>query len=95
MDKFDWDALTEAVIGLIDRWENKRKNNKKMKMVVELEYSQIRINFLNCENNKMLQSFPVSRNESEDRGIFIYNRAYNFIKNAHKMEVQENEYYSG
>lgn len=87
MDKFEWNELTEAVIGLIDSWENKRKKNTKLRMVVQIEYSQIEINFLNVQNEEMLKTFKFDRNGVVEKSITTYNKAYNFIKNSHKMEV--------
>ena len=55
MDKLEWDDLTEAAVGLIDTWENKRKKNKRMRMVVQLEYSKIEVFFLNQHNDEILK----------------------------------------
>ena len=86
MDKLEWDDLTEALIGLIDTWENKRKKNKRMRMVVQLEYSKIEVFFLDQNNDEILKSFKFLRTQTEDEALSTYDKVYNFIKNSHKNE---------
>ena len=82
MDKLEWDDLTEAVIGLIDTWENKRK--KRMKMVVQLEYSKIEVFFLDQNNDEILKAFKFLRTQTEDDAISTHDEVIYFIKNSHK-----------
>ena len=84
VDKLEWDDLTEAAIELISKWENKRKKNKRMKMVVQLEYSKIEVFFLDQHNDEILKSFKFLRKQTESEAIPTYSEVYNFIKNSHK-----------
>lgn len=84
MDKLEWGDLTEAAVGLIDIWENKRKKKKRMKIVVQLEYSKIEVFFLDQHNDEILKSFKFLRTQSEDEAILTYDELYSFIKNSHE-----------